>query len=168
MRISLLHLSPVPAALQALEEGGVLRVHRHDLRAVAPPPADITSSPAHTRVSLLARAMRLPSRMAARVGRSPTIPTTAVSTVSALGQGGGLQQPAPSRRPPGRPCPPAGPADQRRRPPPSARPAPAGTVGPAPPAARRSGWQSAPPHAMPQAAITSSDLPPDGAGGAQY
>ena len=45
--------------------------------------ASLTSSPAHTSVSLLAKAMRLPARMAAKVGRSPTIPTTAVSTVSA-------------------------------------------------------------------------------------
>ena len=43
----------------------------------------MTSSPAHTMVSLLARAMRLPARMAARVGRSPAMPTTAVTTVSA-------------------------------------------------------------------------------------
>ena len=48
--------------------------------------SSITSSPPHTKVSLLARAMRLPSRMAAMVGRRPTIPTTAVSTVSALGR----------------------------------------------------------------------------------
>ena len=46
----------------------------------------ITSSPAHTRVSLLARAMRLPASMAARVGRSPAMPTTAVTTVSARGR----------------------------------------------------------------------------------
>ena len=43
----------------------------------------ITSSPAHTSVSLLARAMRRPRRMAASVGSSPTLPTTAVTTVSA-------------------------------------------------------------------------------------
>ena len=47
--------------------------------------ASITSSPAQTSVSLLARAMRLPSRMAARVGLRPTMPTTAVTTVSTPG-----------------------------------------------------------------------------------
>ena len=44
--------------------------------------AAITSSPAHTRVSLLARATRLPCSMAARVGNSPAMPTTAGTTVS--------------------------------------------------------------------------------------
>ena len=48
--------------------------------------ASITSWPAQTSVSLLARAMRFFSRMAARVGRRPTMPTTAVTTVSASGQ----------------------------------------------------------------------------------
>ena len=43
----------------------------------------ITSSPAHTRVSLLAKAMRFFLRMAASVGSSPTLPMTAVTTVSA-------------------------------------------------------------------------------------
>ena len=43
----------------------------------------ITSSPPQTRVSLLARAMRLPRSTAARVGLRPTTPTTAVITVSA-------------------------------------------------------------------------------------
>ena len=47
--------------------------------------ASITSSPAQTRVSLLARAMRFFSLMAASVGFSPTIPTTAVTTISASG-----------------------------------------------------------------------------------
>ena len=47
--------------------------------------ADITSSPAHTSVSLLARAMRFFSMMAASVGASPTLPITAVTTVSASG-----------------------------------------------------------------------------------
>ena len=45
----------------------------------------ITSSPAHTSVSLLARAMRFFSRIAASVGSSPTLPMTAVTTVSASG-----------------------------------------------------------------------------------
>ena len=45
--------------------------------------SSITSVPAHTSVSLLARAMRFFSRMAARVGCKPTMPTTAVTTVSA-------------------------------------------------------------------------------------
>ena len=48
--------------------------------------ASITSCPAQTSVSLLARAMRFLSRMAARVGFRPTMPTTAVTTVSASGQ----------------------------------------------------------------------------------
>ena len=43
----------------------------------------ITISPAHTRVSLLARAMRFLSSMAARVGRRPIAPETAVTTQSA-------------------------------------------------------------------------------------
>ena len=43
----------------------------------------MTSFPAHTMVSLLAKAMRLPFRMAARVGSSPATPITAVTTVSA-------------------------------------------------------------------------------------
>jgi hypothetical protein len=47
--------------------------------------ASITSSPAQTRVSLLAKAIRFFSPMAASVGLSPTIPTTAVTTVSASG-----------------------------------------------------------------------------------
>ena len=45
----------------------------------------ITSSPAQTKVSLLARPIRLPARIAARVGFKPTIPTTAVITQSASG-----------------------------------------------------------------------------------
>ena len=45
----------------------------------------MTSSPAQTSVSLLARAMRFRSRMAASVGRRPIMPDTAVTTVSALG-----------------------------------------------------------------------------------
>ena len=43
----------------------------------------MTSSPAHTRVSLLARPIRLPALMAAKVGFKPTMPTTAVITQSA-------------------------------------------------------------------------------------
>ena len=46
----------------------------------------ITSSPAQTRVSLLARAMRLRASMAARVGFSPTAPDTAVTTQSVSGR----------------------------------------------------------------------------------
>ena len=46
----------------------------------------ITRGPAHTRVSLLARATRLPASMAARVGSSPAMPTRAVTTVSAWGR----------------------------------------------------------------------------------
>ena len=42
----------------------------------------MTSSPAQTRVSLLARAMRFFSAIAARVGLSPTAPETAVTTQS--------------------------------------------------------------------------------------
>ena len=45
--------------------------------------SSITSSPAHTSVSLLARPMRFPVRIAASVGFSPTMPTTAVITQSA-------------------------------------------------------------------------------------
>ena len=47
--------------------------------------ASMTSCPAQTRVSLLARAMRFFASMAARVGFRPTMPTTAVTTVSASG-----------------------------------------------------------------------------------
>ena len=47
--------------------------------------SSITSSPAHTSVSLLASAMRFFARIAASVGFSPTMPTTAVTTVSASG-----------------------------------------------------------------------------------
>ena len=43
----------------------------------------MTSSPAHTRVSLFARAMRFLASMAASVGLSPTEPDTAVTTHSA-------------------------------------------------------------------------------------
>ncbi len=43
----------------------------------------ITSSPAQTRVSLLARAIRFLAAIAARVGISPTEPETAVTTQSA-------------------------------------------------------------------------------------
>ena len=42
----------------------------------------ITMSPAQTRVSLLARAMRFLASMAARVGFRPTAPDTAVTTQS--------------------------------------------------------------------------------------
>ena len=42
----------------------------------------MTRSPAHTSVSLLARAMRFFASMAARVGLSPTAPDTAVTTQS--------------------------------------------------------------------------------------
>ena len=45
----------------------------------------ITSSPAQTSVSLLAKAIRFFSRMAANVAFNPTMPTTAVTTVSASG-----------------------------------------------------------------------------------
>ena len=44
----------------------------------------ITSSPAQTSVSLLARPMRFFARMAASVGFRPTMPTTAVMTQSAF------------------------------------------------------------------------------------
>ena len=43
----------------------------------------ITSSPAQTRVSLLANPILLPARIAAKVGFKPTIPTMAVMTQSA-------------------------------------------------------------------------------------
>ena len=55
------------------------------ISAPAASAASMTNSPAQTRVSLLARAMRFFSLMAARVGFNPTIPTTAVTTVSASG-----------------------------------------------------------------------------------
>ena len=87
------------AALQALKNGRVLRVHRDDLRPLLRGPGPSPGRPAHTRVSLLARAMRLP----------------AVDG----GQGG-----APGRQcPPGRlpPCPPG--ADGRRPGPPPPLPA---------------------------------------------
>ena len=45
----------------------------------------MTSSPAQTKVSLLARPMRFPARMAANVGFKPTMPTTAVMTQSTCG-----------------------------------------------------------------------------------
>ena len=45
--------------------------------------ARMTSSPAHTSVSLLASAMSLPASIAASVGSRPTMPTTAVTTISA-------------------------------------------------------------------------------------
>ena len=54
----------------------------------------ITSSPAHTRVSLLARPIRFPARMAARVGFSPTMPTTAVITQSADGMEAASSRPS--------------------------------------------------------------------------
>ena len=47
------------------------RVHRHDLRAVALRGLGITSSPAQTRVSLLARAMRLPCADGGQGGLQP-------------------------------------------------------------------------------------------------
>ena len=43
----------------------------------------MTSSPAHTSVSLFASAMSLPASIAASVGSRPTMPTTAVTTISA-------------------------------------------------------------------------------------
>ena len=47
--------------------------------------SSMTISPAQTRVSLLARPIRFFARMAASVGFSPTMPTTAVITQSASG-----------------------------------------------------------------------------------
>ena len=44
----------------------------------------ITISPAATSTSLLARAIVLPARIAARVGRRPITPATATTTVSTL------------------------------------------------------------------------------------
>ena len=54
----------------------------------------MTSSPAQTRVSLLARAMRFFCRMAARVGSRPTLPITAVTTVSAWGSWAASSRPS--------------------------------------------------------------------------
>ena len=48
--------------------------------------ASMTMEPPATRVSLLARAMSIPASMAASVGRSPTMPETAVSSISAESQ----------------------------------------------------------------------------------
>ena len=56
--------------------------------------ASITSSPAHTSVSLLARAIRLPASMAAIVGQRPAIPTTAVTTVSLSGSDAARRRPS--------------------------------------------------------------------------
>ena len=106
------------AALQALEQGRVLRIHRNDLRPISCAARSMTSSPAHTSVSLLARAIRLPARMAASVGRRPTIPTTAVTTVSARGKRGRLDQALHPGRPPEYRYPPVG----CEAPPPQTRP----------------------------------------------
>ena len=54
----------------------------------------VTKGPAQTIVSLLARAMRLPPSMAARVGASPAMPTTAVTTVSAWGRAAAAKTPS--------------------------------------------------------------------------
>ena len=56
--------------------------------------AAITRSPPQTRVSLLARATRLPRSTAARVGVSPTMPTTAVTTVSLSGRAAASTSPS--------------------------------------------------------------------------
>ena len=54
----------------------------------------ITNGPAHTKVSLLARAMRLPVSMAARVGARPAMPTRAVTAVSAWGSWAAARTPS--------------------------------------------------------------------------
>ena len=54
----------------------------------------ITSWPAQTRVSLLARPMRLWARIAAKVGFNPTMPTTAVMMQSASGMVAAAMRPS--------------------------------------------------------------------------
>ncbi len=56
--------------------------------------ARITSSPAHTSVSLFASAMRFFARMAQSVGRRPIMPDTAVTTVSASGSAAAASRPS--------------------------------------------------------------------------
>ena len=53
------HFPSVSAALKALENSRMFRIHRHDLRPAASA-SSITSCPAHTIVSLLANAIRFP------------------------------------------------------------------------------------------------------------
>ena len=56
---------------------------------ISPPPsraARVTSSPAMTRVSLLARATRLPARSAASVASSPAAPTMPFTTIRTSGR----------------------------------------------------------------------------------
>ena len=55
--------------------------------------SSITSSPAQTRVSLLAKARRLPAFRAARAGRRPTAPDMAATTVSASGRAAASSSP---------------------------------------------------------------------------
>ena len=56
--------------------------------------ASITSSPAQTRVSLLAKATRLPASMAAMVGHSAAMPTTAVTAASLSGRDAARRRPS--------------------------------------------------------------------------
>ena len=161
-------LPPVPAALEALEDGGVLRVHRHDLRPVSsgrrpsPAPRRTPGSPCWP------GRCAFPARMAARVGRRPTMPTTAVTTVSASGSVAACYQALRAGAHPDLGVCPAAPPD------PAAaassvmhRQRGAGTAGPAPPAAPR--CERAVRAATLKAQLPGhiQGLPADGAGGAQ-
>ena len=70
------------APVQALVDGVVLAVDRQHVDAV--PDRSITRRPAITSTSLLARAMRLPLRIAATTASSAAVPDDAHSTVSVV------------------------------------------------------------------------------------
>ena len=73
-----------PPRLHRLEHGAVLAIDRQD---AGPGRAgqSMTSGPAMTSVSLLAKATRLPASSAAQVLRSPALPTIAATTMSTSG-----------------------------------------------------------------------------------
>ena len=79
-----------PAGTQALKDRTVLAVDRNDLARRSAAARRITSGPATTSVSLLARATRLPAATAAQVLRNPALPTMAVTTKSTSGRADGL------------------------------------------------------------------------------
>ena len=88
-------------AVQALEDGRVLAVHRQHFTPCSRASL-MTISPAMTRISLDATAMSLPARMAASAGCRPAVPTMAISTMSAAGRVAELDQAFRSREEP--PC----------------------------------------------------------------
>ena len=73
-----------PAGLQGLEDGAVLAIDRQDAGLFVAA-SRVTSGPATTRLSLLAKATVLPASRAAQVPCRPALPTMADTTMSTSG-----------------------------------------------------------------------------------